>query len=245
MYRCSEACALTASLLMLSACNESGGLPTALTPPEPSADVVVAASYEMFTTADAGYGAWSVTGLAMTFVSEWTINAQIRESEGYLTIRESWPALKGGYNHLPSPLSERVIASFSQIPSCGTNYTGLHVWDWNVDAVGVTKHGAKHSDETVAVIPRCSCDDGSRLYDPYHPSNECGTDHDGGGSNYSPYDEPYEGADTGGQMVDFNTGMPNGNPSACGDQARVTYICLEFTYEDGTTSQTCGWATVC
>jgi len=79
-------------------------------------------------------------------------------------------------------------------------------------------------------------------FDPYAPSSgSCD-----GGSGIGTSGTQFEVGDyTGGQTVNWKTGVGTGSPSACGDQARVDYICVEYNTGDGWKSLDCGYVTTC
>lgn len=87
------------------------------------------------------------------------------------------------------------------------------------------------------------------MYDPYASSGggedcsggEGGGDGDGKGTPYQPGDY------TGGETVDWGTGYGNGGQSACGETARVEYVCIDiYNVETGQWEQwSCGYATTC
>lgn len=84
------------------------------------------------------------------------------------------------------------------------------------------------------------------LYNPYDPGpgtsdGGCGGGEGGEGTQYSP------GEFTGGQTVSWESGIGTGQPSACGDQAKVEYICIEVWDEAAGmwVEWSCGYATVC
>lgn len=79
-------------------------------------------------------------------------------------------------------------------------------------------------------------------YDPTAETGRCGEAGGGdGGTQYKPGDY------TGGEMVEWGTGIGTGQPSACGDLAKVEYICIDaFDEATGTWVEwSCGYATVC
>jgi hypothetical protein len=88
-------------------------------------------------------------------------------------------------------------------------------------------------------------------YDPYSGYSGAGADcsiknpDDDGGTPGSGI--PYQPGDyTGGETVDWQTGVGNGGVSVCGQAAKVEYICID-TSEDGThwVEYSCGYATTC
>jgi hypothetical protein len=78
-------------------------------------------------------------------------------------------------------------------------------------------------------------------FDPYAPSPG-GCD---GGSGTGTGTQYQVGDYTGGQTVDWKTGKGTGKLSACGDQARVDYICVEYNTGNGWESLDCGYVTTC
>lgn len=98
----------------------------------------------------------------------------------------------------------------------------------------------------------CSVEDAS--YDPYYTGGESQTTHGcstggggSGGGSASSGTQYYPGDFTGGETVDWQTGIGNGGRSVCGTAAEVQPICIEIYNE--TTRQweewACGYATVC
>ena len=91
-------------------------------------------------------------------------------------------------------------------------------------------------------------------YDPYFSGSggECTSDDDGesgtgGGDGPTGSGIAFGPGDyTGGETVDWNTGVGNGGSSVCGLAARVEYICID-TYVDGIgwVEWSCGYATTC
>jgi hypothetical protein len=90
-------------------------------------------------------------------------------------------------------------------------------------------------------------------YDPYYGGDECTTVYDGGddggggGGTDSGSGIPYSPGDhTGGETVDWGTGVGNGGSSACGPTAVVEYICIDYWEEGvGWVEWSCGYATTC
>jgi len=82
-------------------------------------------------------------------------------------------------------------------------------------------------------------------YDPYDSALSDGEgcppgDSTGNGTQYEPGDS------TGGETVDWGTGVGNGGESACGDEAIVEYICIDYWVEGiGWVEWSCGYATTC
>jgi hypothetical protein len=64
---------------------------------------------------------------------------------------------------------------------------------------------------------------------------------EGSGTQYQP------GQSTGGETVDWGTGVGNGGASVCGDKAVVEYICIDVYNESSGQWETwsCGYATTC
>ena len=93
----------------------------------------------------------------------------------------------------------------------------------------------------------------AETYDPYvggdleddFGGTDCGG---GGGSGESSAGTQYEpGDNTGGETVDWGTGVGNGGTSVCGTTAIVEYICIDiWDPATGTWSEwSCGYATTC
>jgi hypothetical protein len=88
----------------------------------------------------------------------------------------------------------------------------------------------------------------SESYDPYDPSfstsvdtGDCGSGDTGtGGTQYEPGDS------TGGETVDWGTGVGNGGTSVCGSTAIVEYVCIDIWVDGrGWVEYSCGYATTC
>jgi hypothetical protein len=84
-------------------------------------------------------------------------------------------------------------------------------------------------------------------YDPYDPGVSLdGGDCESGGSTGT--GTQYEPGDyTGGETVDWGTGIGNGGTSACGEEAMVEYVCID-TYNEETGEWEkwgCGFVTTC
>jgi hypothetical protein len=88
-------------------------------------------------------------------------------------------------------------------------------------------------------------------YDPYVSEDlgdEFGGCSDGAGSGETSTGTQYEpGDNTGGETVDWGTGIGNGGTSVCGTAAIVEYICIDLWDADsGTWNEwSCGYATTC
>jgi len=92
-------------------------------------------------------------------------------------------------------------------------------------------------------------DDGYDIYDPgYYGSESCtesptgesgGGGSGGSGTQYSPGDS------TGGETVDWGTGVGNGGSSACGATALVEYVCIDIMTDTGWSEWGCGYVTSC
>jgi hypothetical protein len=84
-------------------------------------------------------------------------------------------------------------------------------------------------------------------YDPYDPTGSGEGDDDGCSGGGGGSGTPYEPGDyTGGETVDWGTGAGNGGSSACGDNARVEYVCIdEWVEGTGWVEWGCGYVTTC
>jgi hypothetical protein len=95
--------------------------------------------------------------------------------------------------------------------------------------------------------------DGSRLgssrYDPYSRSSWgatefCADDNDGGGGGGGT--QYYPGDYTNGETVGWSDGVGTGGYSACGQDAKVEYICIDVWVDGvGWVEWSCGYATTC
>jgi hypothetical protein len=95
--------------------------------------------------------------------------------------------------------------------------------------------------------------DGSRLgssrYDPYASrwgaDDFCSDDNDGGGGGAGGT-QYYPGDYTNGETVGWSDGVGTGGYSACGQDAKVEYVCIDVWVEGvGWTEWSCGYATTC
>jgi hypothetical protein len=101
------------------------------------------------------------------------------------------------------------------------------------------------------VLVRTACNGGATPfasftdYDPYDSGSsdgscsDDGTTTEGSGIQYEP------GNNTGGETVDWNTGIGNGGSSACGPFAVVEYICIDVWNGSEWSEWSCGYATTC
>lgn len=103
---------------------------------------------------------------------------------------------------------------------------------------------------SIEPVASTGCDVTQVTYDPYSEDGDetCAEGGSGGGSPPPGSGIPYSPGDhTGGETVDWNTGIGNGGSSTCGADAVVEYICIEISL-DGITnwaSWACGYATTC
>lgn len=124
------------------------------------------------------------------------------------------------------------------IGECARRANGLHVL-YGVDILGRLQQ----------VEPAGSCPDETRhpTYDPYEPSGpsggECDDGSGGGDSGSGTYYS--EGDYTGGELVDWQTGMGIGGSSECGARAQVDYVCFDYWDGNQWVVWTCGYATTC
>ena len=109
------------------------------------------------------------------------------------------------------------------------------------------------SKDDSAMQPACTCGEATSLtdaaYDPYagdgpeSPCLEPGSSGGSGGSGtqFSPGDH------TGGETVDWQTGIGNGGTSACGADAVVEYVCIDIWNSETQRWEEwgCGYVTMC
>jgi hypothetical protein len=99
-------------------------------------------------------------------------------------------------------------------------------------------------------VSRLSCNENdSRVryaeYDPYaDDGGNCSSDGSGGGGTGSGI-QYYPGDYTGGETVHWGTGIGNGGTSACGSEARVEYVCIDYWDGRQWVEWSCGYATTC
>lgn len=105
---------------------------------------------------------------------------------------------------------------------------------------------------TLTFLDGDNCDTAEEAtYDPYESEfDECSGDGSGGGSGGGTGGSgtQYSSGDyTGGETVNWHTGIGDGGTSVCGESARVEYICIEIYNEEISQWETwsCGYATVC
>jgi len=86
-------------------------------------------------------------------------------------------------------------------------------------------------------------------YDPYSDGGDdsgCGAGSTSGGDDGSGSGTQYQPGDhTGGETVDWNTGVGNGGSSACGATAVVEYVCIDIWDGEKWNEWSCGYATTC
>lgn len=87
----------------------------------------------------------------------------------------------------------------------------------------------------------------SHSYDPYTPESEGGAGECSGGSGGEAGTQYEPGDYTGGQTVEWGTGIGNGGESACGKDARVERICIDVWNPETQRWEewSCGYATTC
>jgi hypothetical protein len=93
-------------------------------------------------------------------------------------------------------------------------------------------------------------DDSGDVYDPYDPGscNEAGDPYGGGGNEGGDSGSGTQfgpGDSTGGETVDWGTGVGNGGTSVCGAAAVVEYVCIDIMTEIGWKQWDCGYVTSC
>jgi hypothetical protein len=83
-------------------------------------------------------------------------------------------------------------------------------------------------------------------YDPYDSGSvlpDCGSDPGSGGGGTGTQYEP--GDYTGGETVEWGTGIGNGGKSECGEAALVEYVCVDIWIDGEWVKWSCGFATTC
>ena len=130
-----------------------------------------------------------------------------------------------------------------------------HTAGWNVRGFGIVAASLRTTGEASCPDPQpCLTNGGTQVtdspggpnsesggYDPYSPTeSSCnGEGGEGSGTQY------YPGDNTGGETVDFGTGMGNGGQSACGEAAVVEYVCLDIYDGEHWMGFACGYVTTC
>lgn len=241
MWHIEKGALIILALVTTVGCSDATSPPESLLQPEHASFAL--GGFEGATITEPGFFAYAVTKIWGTGVG-YNIQASLKEYADWSILRESWPAEEGvNFNDITSYDAE-VRAGFDSIYVCGRRYDGWHRWEyWN--EAPWTSPGAVRTGTSGKSLPACDCNDDPRGvdYDPYADGGECATS--GSGSSTATYSEPYDGAYTGGQTVDFDSGMPDGGTSICGSEAVLAYVCVDITYEDGTKASKCGWATTC
>lgn len=129
-----------------------------------------------------------------------------------------------------------------------------HSAGWHVKGLGWVPGRVRTSDYDSCPGPEQPCEDDTQIrnvtydsYDPYAPSPGSGCDGSGGGENEGSGTQYSPGDYTGGETVDWGTGVGNGGTSACGTTAQVQYVCID-TWNEKTQSWEewgCGYVTTC
>lgn len=189
----------------------------------------------------------------------------LREKDGTV-IQRDHPTR---YQHTEKYKSQTMLTQFELVMKsvCGGSLEGdviFKAWWWGFNFEGTQQQFDLEEDSRSnrrsqdACEPCTSTGGGSQpvqysvgdgSYDPYAegPSDGEGCDGssggDGGGTGSGT--QFGEGDSTGGETVDWGTGVGNGGSSECGDAAVVRWVCIDI-YIDGVWQKyDCGWATTC
>ncbi len=116
-----------------------------------------------------------------------------------------------------------------------------HTAGWHVKGFGFVPAHKRSSDSDSCEPPRSACDPTLASYDPYEETCSGGSSSGGtaSGTQFT------EGERTGGETVNWQTGVGNGGSSACGADAVVEWVCIDIEGEDGWQHWSCGYATTC
>lgn len=184
--------------------------------------------------------------------TQWTLRMQIKPGQGYYVP-------PGQPYRIYSTDGEAVWKNPGLIVACMEYVVDLYVMEvhleiWVEQFLGTVEKvceggggsGGGGGDAETDLISVASYS-----YDPYDPaltmdegqSGDCGTapgGNDGGGTQYEP------GDNTGGETVEWDSGVGTGDPSACGDHARVDYVCIDVWVDGvGWVEWGCGYVTTC
>jgi hypothetical protein len=169
---------------------------------------------------------------------------QVEAAEGFVFDRNQ--TLKMEPKFIQAPAACGYGATLSLVYTAGLEVAIPHIGAWEPFARDV-----KHSN-TMAYQPTCDCSSdkpgvtsgpSDPGYDPSDPNGDgCGdgTGGSGSGTQFQP------GQYTGGETVNWNTGVGNGGRSACGSLAVVEYVCIDlWDPERGWVEWACGYVTTC
>jgi len=120
----------------------------------------------------------------------------------------------------------------------------MNNFSWAVVSVPSTRVEAAEVDTSPNHFVSGGCQITEVTYDPYSGGENqppCPTDGGGSGIQYFPGDH------TGGETVDWTTGVGNGGSSPCGAEAVLEYVCIDLFNEATGVWETlsCGYAAVC
>lgn len=116
-----------------------------------------------------------------------------------------------------------------------------HSAGYHVKGFGLRLFHERSTDSDSCAPTRSSCDPTLAEYDPYAES--CGDDPGSGGTASGI--QFAEGQNTGGETVNWATGVGNGGSSMCGAAAVVEWVCIDWIDEEGLRRSECGYATTC
>ena len=184
-----------------------------------------------------------------------------------LSAEMSGTATNGGQQHSISATGNTTVATLGyvmkvQLPeincyeaAADVNTATQHTAGWNIRGFGLTFGSLRtvaaancpgpqpcHTGGGTEVDQPAgpNTEPGSDGYDPYSSDSGCGSGgSSGSGTQY------YPGDNTGGETVDFGTGIGNGGQSACGEAAVVEFVCIDIYNEEGWVSWACGYVTSC
>ncbi|MBA3579030.1 MAG: hypothetical protein H0W42_03495 [Gemmatimonadaceae bacterium] len=174
-------------------------------------------------------------------------NRQVTSTTGYSELSSVLPAVR----------EMEAYASLGVSGSCGNTVNASGIF-FVRHQIPISRGWFQWGEETATdggtkSQPACSCGGATSLqdaaYDPYAgdgPESPCadggssgGTS--GSGTQFSP------GSYTGGETVDWNTGIGNGGGSACGADAVVEYVCIDVwnSETERWDEWGCGYVTMC
>jgi len=177
---------------------------------------------------------WSGNSIRYAIRTTTTETATLQHS-GYFIVNGSFA---GQINSIPIT----DITVYSPVTNSGEDWcssTGL------TTASAESTHNASNAEVQLSIITGDQLECGSvnlaecSIDSPGGGSGECTFGSGGTGEYYFP------GTPSGGQRVYWQTGEGTGNPSICGQEAIVQYVCIDVYVNGAWREYSCGFATVC
>lgn len=165
--------------------------------------------------------------------------------------REGHSASIGGflpdnYSHTTPGFTLTARGQCGHVANLNSSHTAKTVLF--IELRGLTEVSVSVPDGDSATQPDCAGGEGCTAkrydqadYDPYE-EEACEGDDGGGNDGGTQY---YPGDYTGGETVDWATGVGTGGTSACGDTAKVEYVCIDYWDGQQWVEWSCGYITTC